>query len=167
MVAPSPHDIAPGSLVLLVCLNWWQQTLALKSEDLLCHTPSFETQSLRDSWMPEKLPSSGLWFKGGIGLALWCPRPHSGEVILNCTCWQSFLVRLDPTAVSCHWISVLLVNPLQFHFWGWISDLDLGDKENLLEILQFGQMDKERKFSLLLLTISTVEAFLISKECNI
>lgn len=53
------------------------------------------------------------------------------------------MVRPDPTAVSHHLIRCIICKP----FREWISDLDLEEEEDLLEILEAGEMGKERQFS--------------------
>lgn len=143
VVALSPDNSVPGSLVLHVFLNWCGSLWLCRASPCSVTHPSFETQSLRDSWVSEKLRSSGLLSNRGVELALWCPLPHSREAVLPYTSWQSFLVRPDPTMISCHWSDVLFLSPLEFHFWGGISDLDLEEEENLLEILEFGEMGKK------------------------
>lgn len=103
---------------------------------------SFETQSPRDSWVSEELASSGLRSNRGLSL-LSDAHTHTQE--------KSFLVvylgspsRLDliPLRLVTAWSDGWFVNPLEFHFWEWISDLDLEEEENLLEILKYGKWEK-------------------------
>lgn len=142
--------------MLRVFMNWWQQPLALSAR--LCSDThlSFETQSLRDSWVSEKLASLRLWSNRGLSL-LSDAHTHTQEkpfliVYLGSPSW----LDLIPLQLLIAWSDVIFVNPLEFHFWEWFSNLNLEEEENLLEILESGVMGKECKFSWLLLLISTV-----------